>query len=291
MDDYVEKGYLAAIEFMRKRFDVKHVNAVGYCIAGTTLAMTLSRLQQMDEAPIASATFLTTLTDFSDQGEVGVYLDDDFVDGIERVATAKGILEAFYMTRTFSYLRSNDLIYAPAIRAYLMGEKPPAFDLLYWNSDSTNLPATMAVEYLRGLCQADRFARDGFPLIGGLAKLKDVKLPVFAVACDTDHIAAWRGSFNGVVQMGSKNKTFVLAESGHIAGIVNAPARGKYGYWMNPDLDTDPDNWKAAAVHTKGSWWPEWQAWLKKRSGKKVEARKPKKSLGPAPGTYVLEKA
>ena len=291
LDDYVEKGYLTAIAEVKRQLEVEDVNAVGYCIAGTTLAMTLSRLEQMGDKSVAAATFLTTLTDFSDQGEVGVYLDDDFVDGIERVATEKGILEAFYMTRTFSYLRSNDLIYGPAVKTYLMGEKPPAFDLLYWNSDATNLPARMAVDYLRGLCQADRFARDGFTLIGGQAKLSDVKHPVFAVACETDHIAAWRGSFNGIVQMGSQDKTFVLAESGHIAGIVNAPGRKKYGYWVNTDLDTDPETWREAARHSKGSWWPEWEKWLKKRSGKKVPARKPLISLCPAPGTYVQERA
>jgi polyhydroxyalkanoate synthase subunit PhaC len=290
MDDYVEKGFLTAIDETQKRLKVEQVNAVGYCIAGTTLALTLSRLQQEGDQSVASATFFTTLTDFSDPGEVGVYLDDDFVDGIERVATGQGVLDAFYMSRTFSYLRSNDLIYAPAVKSYLMGEKPPAFDLLFWNSDATNLPARMAVEYLRGLCQGDRFARDGFPLIGGMARLADVKLPVFAVACETDHIAAWRSSFNGIVQMGAKDRRFVLAESGHIAGVINAPARGKYGYWTNSDLDLDPESWKASADHHKGSWWSEWADWLNARSGDLVKARKPKKSLGKAPGTYVLEK-
>jgi hypothetical protein len=148
MNDYVEEGYLAALREVRAICGTETMNAVGYCIAGTTLALTLALMKRRGEASVNSATFFTTLTDFSDQGEVGVFLDNDFVDGIEQVSMQKGILESFYMARTFSWLRSNDLIYQPAIRNYMLGETPPAFDLLYWNSDGTNLPATMADEYL-----------------------------------------------------------------------------------------------------------------------------------------------
>ena len=159
MDDYIEEGYLEAMDQVRAITGEEQINVVGYCIAGTTLALTLAWLQKKGDKRINSATFFTTLTDFSDQGEVGVFLNDDFVDGIEREVKEKGILESFFMSRTFSFLRSNDLIYGPAIRSYMMGETPPAFDLLYWNGDGTNLPARMAVEYLRGLCQEDRFAQ------------------------------------------------------------------------------------------------------------------------------------
>jgi polyhydroxyalkanoate synthase len=268
------------------------VNAVGYCIAGTTLSMVLARMEAEGEVPVNSATLFTTLTDFSEQGEVGVFLDDDFVDGIEREVTEKGVLDSFYMSRTFSYLRSNDLIYTPAIKSYMMGEAPPAFDLLYWNGDTTNLPAKMSVEYLRGLCQADQFSTKGFPLLGRKVTIRDVKTPVFAVACETDHIAAWRSSYAGLVQFGSTDKTFVLSESGHIAGIVNPPSKQKYGHWTNADLSEDAEGWKAAAVRTAGSWWPLWGKWLAARSGKKVKARKPGrgtfKALADAPGTYVV---
>ncbi len=270
---------------------VETVNVTGYCIAGTTLALVLAWLEAEGRHPVNSATFLTTLTDFSDQGEVAVFLDDDFVDGIEREVQQTGLLDSFYMSRTFSYLRSNDLIWQPAVKSYMMGEPPPAFDLLFWNGDSTNLPARMAVEYLRGLCQSDQFATKGFPLLGRRVRIRDVKVPLFAVACETDHIAAWRASFNGVVAMGSTDKSFVLSGSGHIAGIVNPPAKMKYGYWSHADLDLDPDAWKAAGERHAGSWWPEWGRWLAGRSGGKVKARVPGrgkyKALAEAPGTYV----
>ncbi len=291
MDDYVEEGYLAALEQVKAITGEAQVNAVGYCIAGTTLAATLSVLRQRGDKSVKSATFFTTLTDFSDQGEVGVFLEDDFVDAIEEEVTREGILDKFYMSATFSYLRSNDLIYGPAIKSYMMGQAPPAFDLLYWNGDGTNLPARMAVEYLRGLCQGDKLAQGEFPLCGTTAALKDVDLPVFAVACETDHIAAWRSSFRGVQKMGSRAKTFVLSQSGHIAGIINPPSKKKYGHYTNDDLSGTPEEWREGATFHEGSWWPRWHEWLKKRSGPQVKARMPGDAahppLAPAPGTYV----
>jgi polyhydroxyalkanoate synthase len=291
LGDYIEEGYLAAIEEVKKITGEDQVNAIGYCIAGTTLALTLARMEKRKDRSIKSATFFTTLTDFSDQGEVGVFLSDDFVDGIEREVEATGYLSSFFMSRTFSYLRSNDLIYGPAIRSYMMGEAPPAFDLLYWNGDSTNLPAKMSVEYLRGLCQADRFAQGGFELLGETLKIADVKVPLCAVACETDHIAAWKASYDGVRAMGSKSKTFILSESGHIAGIVNPPSKRKYGHYTNDDLSPGADGWLKAAEFHEGSWWPRWEEWLAKRSGAQVPARVPgdggRDILAPAPGTYV----
>ncbi|RME97869.1 MAG: class I poly(R)-hydroxyalkanoic acid synthase, partial [Alphaproteobacteria bacterium] len=166
MDTYVEEGFLTAIEKVKEICGVKSINAIGYCIAGTTLALTLALLQKRKDRSIKSATFFTALTDFSDQGETGVFLEDDFVDAIEAEAREKGYLKSYYMTKTFSYLRSNDLIYGPAIRSYMLGETPPAFDLLYWNGDGTNLPGRMTVEYLRGLCQRNEFCTQGFELLG-----------------------------------------------------------------------------------------------------------------------------
>ncbi len=292
MDDYVREGYLTAIEQVKAICDVPKVNVVGYCIAGTTLACTLSYMKQVGDSSVNAATFFTTLTDFSDQGEVGVFLDNDFVDGIEREVTANGVLSSFFMSRTFSFLRSNDLIYQPAIRSYMLGEAPPAFDLLYWNGDGTNLPARMSVEYLRGLCQDDKLARGEFTILGHTLSLKDIKIPVCAVACETDHIAAWRSSFNGFRQFGARDKTFILSESGHIAGIVNPPSKGKYGHWLNDGPLDDPDAWKAAATAHRSSWWPSWGAWLAKRSGAQVAARALGDSTHPvlaaAPGTYVV---
>ena len=295
MDEYVTEGYLTAVDEVKKITGEKKVNVVGYCIAGTTLSLTLGLMKKRKDTSIKSATFFTTLTDFSDQGEVGVFLDEDFVGGIEREVEREGYLDSFFMSRTFSFLRSNDLIYRPAIRSYMMGESPPAFDLLYWNGDGTNLPAKMVVEYLRGLCQEDKLAKGEFEICGETPSLSDISIPVCAIACETDHIAAWRSSFRGVAQMGSKNKTFILSESGHIAGIINPPSKGKYGHYTS-DVDmssvSGPDEWREGADFHQGSWWPRWGEWLSKQSGKQIPARQPgdssHSSLCPAPGTYVL---
>ncbi|MBP9183274.1 MAG: class I poly(R)-hydroxyalkanoic acid synthase [Fuscovulum sp.] len=292
MDDYIRDGYLRAMAETRRITGEKQINAVGYCIAGTTLGLTLAHLQKAGDQTVNCATFFTTLADFSDPGEVGVFLNDDFVDGIERQTERDGILSRFFMSRTFSFLRSNDLIYTPAIKSYMLGEAPPAFDLLYWNGDGTNLPAQMAVEYLRGLCQQDGFAKGEFKVFGKPVSLREVQVPLCAIACETDHIAHWRGSFNGIKQMGSTDKTFLLSESGHIAGIINPPSKGKYGHYTNPGpVAGDPEAWLKAATRQDGSWWPRWGAWLAERSGPMVKARVPgdgAEVLAPAPGTYVV---
>ncbi|MBB5720909.1 polyhydroxyalkanoate synthase [Loktanella ponticola] len=293
MTDYIEDGYLTAIDQVKSICGVKKVNAIGYCIAGTTLSLTMAMMAQRGDTSINAATLFTTLTDFSDRGEVGVFLNDDFVDGIEAEVNQAGILDHYYMSRTFSFLRSNDLIYGPAIKSYMMGKAPPAFDLLYWNGDGTNLPAKMAVEYLRGLCQRDEFATKGFDVAGTTVHLSEVQVPICAIACETDHIAAWKSSFRGVQGMGSKDKTFILSESGHIAGIINPPSKKKYGHYTNPELGLTADDWLLDADKHDGSWWPTWDAWLAPRSGKKVDARTPggpdHPSLAPAPGTYVTK--
>ena len=291
MDDYIRDGYIRAMAEVRRITGEQQINAVGYCIAGTTLSLTLAHLAKQGDASVRSATFFTTMTDFSDPGEVGVFLDDDFVDGIERQAAADGIMSSVFMSRTFSYLRSNDLIYKPAIRSYMMGEAPPAFDLLYWNGDSTNLPGKMAVEYLRRLCQRDELATGKFPVFGAPVSLADITLPIMAIACETDHIAAWKSSLNGIRRFGSDDKTFVVSQSGHVAGIVNPPSKGKYGHYTNDDLTADPDTWMKAATFHQGSWWPRWRDWLAAQSGAQIKARVPGDStnpvLGAAPGTYV----
>jgi polyhydroxyalkanoate synthase subunit PhaC len=289
LDDYIHDGFLRAMAEVRRITGEPQINAVGYCIAGTTLGLTLAHLQKAGDETVKSATFFTALTDFSDPGEVGVFLNDDFVDGIARQTERDGILSKFFMSRTFSFLRSNDLIYTPAIKSYMLGEAPPAFDLLYWNGDGTNLPAKMAVEYLRGLCQKDGFAKGEFKVFGKPVSLAGVKVPLCAIACETDHIAHWRGSFNGVKQMGSKDKTFILSQSGHIAGVINPPSKDKYGHYSSEGpVAGDPEAWLKHASFNKGSWWPRWGAWLASRSGPLTEARHPVDSLAPAPGTYVV---
>ena len=199
------------------------------------------------------------------------------------------------MQRTFSFLRSNDLVYGPAIKSYMMGEAPPAFDLLYWNGDGSGLPGKMAHQYLRKLCQQNQLAEGGVEFCGEKLELKDVDVPVCAVTCETDHIARWKDCYNGFQQWGSKNKTFIVSESGHIAGIVNPPSKKKYGHYTNDDVKLDADDWMEGADFNEGSWWPRWGEWLKKRSGKQVPARDPGDSEHPplcdAPGTYVVSKA
>lgn len=295
MEGYIEDGYLTAIREVKSICNVKQVNAVGYCIAGTTLSLTLSLMKQRGDKSIKSATFFTALTDFSDQGEFTPFLTDDFIDGIVDEVENKGVLKSYIMARTFSYLRSNDLVYTPAIRSYMLGEAPPAFDLLYWNGDGANLPRKMAIDYLRGLCQQNKFAADGIEFMGHTLKLSDVDVPLCSIACETDHIAAWRDCYRGVQMMGSKQKTFIMTQSGHIAGIVNPPSKNKYGHYTNDDLSLSPQEWLDSAEFQDGSWWPRWQTWLKSRSGKQIPARdtgdSDHPSLAPAPGTYVRIKA
>lgn len=295
LEDYIEDGYLTAINTAKAITGEKQVNAIGYCIAGTTLALTLSLLKQRGDRSVKSATFFTALTDFGDQGEFTPFLTDDFIDGIEAECSEKGILPSVIMARTFTFLRSNDLVYQPAIRSYMMGQTPPAFDLLYWNGDGANLPAKMAMQYLRGLCQRNELADGGFDLMGHHLTLGDIDVPLCAIACETDHIAPWKDSYRGIQAMGSRNKTFIMTQSGHIAGIVNPPTKKKYGHYTNTDLSLDYKTWADTAEFHEGSWWPRWGAWLKKRSGVQVPARDPGDSAHPilcdAPGTYVTVKA
>ena len=290
LDTYVTDGYLTAIEEVKAITGEDKVYAIGYCIGGTTLSATLAYMNRTGDKSVRSATLFTTLTDFDDPGEMSVFLDHDFIDALEDEVSETGILKSFFMSRTFSYLRANDLVYGPAIRSYMMGEAPPAFDLLFWNGDSTNLPGRMAKEYLRGLCQDNKLANGTFSMLGETLSLKDIKTPVCAIACETDHIAPWKASFNGVRQFGGQ-RTFILSESGHIAGIVNPPSKGKYGHYVSEGPLNDPDAWQSGATRHDGSWWPRWGEWLAKRSGKQIPARIPGEGgrdvLGPAPGTYV----
>jgi polyhydroxyalkanoate synthase len=252
-------------------------------------------MKKRKDKSIKSATFFTALTDFSDQGEFTPFLQNDFIDGIEDEVKEKGVLESFIMARTFSFLRSNDLVYGPAIKSYMMGEAPPAFDLLFWNGDGANLPAKMVVQYLRGLCQGNQFTTDGFELMGETLHISDVDIPLCSIACETDHIAAWKDCYRGVQMMGSKNKTFIMTQSGHIAGIVNPPNKNKYGHYTNNDLGLDSSDWAEGADFHEGSWWPRWETWLSERSGKMIPARVPgessHKAICDAPGTYVAVRA
>ncbi|WP_372884942.1 PHA/PHB synthase family protein [Shimia sp.] len=291
MEDYIEDGFLTAISEVKKLTQQKQVNAVGYCIAGTTLHLTLALLKKRGDTSVKSATFFTALTDFSDQGEFTPFLQDDFIDGIDKEVESEGLLRSFIMQRTFSFLRSNDLVYGPAIKSYMMGETPPAFDLLYWNGDGSGLPGKMAHQYLRQLCQGNEFVNDGIELCGERLHISDVTVPLCSVTCETDHIARWKDCYRGFQQTKSRSKTFIVSESGHIAGIVNPPSKKKYGHYVNADVKLDADDWMQGATFVEGSWWPRWDEWLSSRSGKQVPAREPGDSEHPvleeAPGSYV----
>lgn len=293
IDTYVTEGFLTAIDEVKKITGEKQVNAVGYCIAGTMLSATLAYMAKTKDKSVRAATVFTALADFEDPGEMGVFLTDDFLDGIDREVEKHGYLHSFFMQRTFSYLRANDLVYAPAIRSYMMGEAPPAFDLLFWNGDSTNLSARLATEYLHDLCVENRLAKGSFELLGEKLSLSSIKTPICAVACETDHIAKWQSSFGGLNKLGGKRK-FILSESGHIAGIVNPPSKKKYGHYTNEAPMETPEAWKEGATFNEGSWWPHWDEWLSAQSGAMVPAREPgdsgHKIIEPAPGSYVIAK-
>ncbi|MGI9367189.1 MAG: class I poly(R)-hydroxyalkanoic acid synthase, partial [Rhizobiaceae bacterium] len=207
-----------------------------------------------------------------------------------------GYLSAFFMARTFSYLRANDLVYGPGVKSYLLGEAPPAFDLLYWNGDSTNLPAAMAMQYLHRLYQNNELMAGSFTVDDVAVKLEDIDIPVIAVATRTDHIAPWQASFSGMSRM-SGERNLILADSGHIAGIINPPEAKKYGYWTNekPFDAAKSDQWYKQSTKHEGSWWPVWTKWISERSGEQVPARKPGNKAFPAltraPGEYVKSKA
>lgn len=298
IDTYMQEGVFEAVRVVKEITGQPKVNAIGYCIAGTLLTLSLAHMAKIGDDSIQSATYFTTLTDFEDPGELSVFIDDAFLKGIEGEVEEKGFFEAFYMARTFSYLRARDLVYGPAIRSYMLGEKPPAFDLLYWNSDSTNLPARMAREYLYGLYRSNDFSEGRFEVLGETLDMADVDLPIYVIATKSDHIAPWQSSFKGLNKTSGK-KNFVLAQSGHIAGIVNPPAAKKYGHWLN---EADPgstvqtlDQWAQDAEFHEGSWWDKWNKWFTKRAGTLVKARLPGSETYPvleaAPGSYVKQRA
>ncbi len=293
IDTYIQEGFLSAINEVKAITAQEQVNVVGYCIAGTLLSATLAYMARTGDKSVRAATFFTALADFTDPGEMGVFLDEDFLGGIDDEVARKGYLHSFFLQRTFSYLRANDLVYAPAIRSYMMGEAPPAFDLLYWNGDGTNLPARLAREYLHDLCVDNKLSKGTLTVLGETLDLTEIKTPICAIACETDHIAKWQSSFVGLNKMRG-SKTFILSESGHIAGIVNPPSRNKYGHYTNATPMKDPASWKAGASFHAGSWWPRWAEWLGRRSGAMVAARNLGDSthpvIEPAPGSYVTAK-
>lgn len=295
-EDYMKEGILAAIDAIQKQTGAKSANVVGYCIGGTLLTMTLAWLKaKKQDARIKSATFLTTLIDFENAGDLKLFVDEEQISVLRTKMSKQGFLDAETMKVTFSMLRANDLIWSFVVNNYLLGREPFPFDLLYWNSDSTNLPAKMHEYYLRHMYLENDLAKPCKLNVGG-AKLDvgTITTPAFFLSTKDDHIAPWKATYAGA-QMFAGPVHFTLAASGHIAGVVNHPGSQKYNYWSYDKLPKKPDAWLEKANPAQGSWWPHWQQWLEGFAGKKVKAvdpaKGPLKPLCPAPGVYVKVKA
>ncbi len=290
-EDYMEEGVLDALDQVEKVTDQKKTNVIGYCLGGTLLTCTLGYLTAKKKAGrVASATFLTTLLDFDKAGDLKLFLDEGQIEQLDEKMYEKGILEGKEMQNTFSLLRSNDLIWSFVVNNYLMGKEPFPFDLLYWNDDCTNMPAAMHSYYLRKM-----YLENALVTAGGVT-MKDVpvdlgkiKTPAYFLSTREDHIAPWKATYDGMRRLGG-DVTFTLAASGHIAGVINPPVKKKYCYWVNNQITDDPDAWLEKAKQHDGSWWPEWQKWVKDFAGKKVTARQPSKGIESAPGSYVRMK-
>jgi polyhydroxyalkanoate synthase len=294
-EDYMLDGPLAALDAIEQATGEREASVLGFCIGGILISATLAWLAARGDGRVKAATFLASLFDFKEVGEVGVFIDERQVARIESHVAEKGYLEGHHMADMFNLMRENDLIWSFVVNNYLMGREPPPFDLLYWNADSTRLPATMLVSYLRTMYRRNLLMEPGGITLAGVPiDLRKVRTPTYFLATKDDHIAPWRSCYPGAKALKGP-KRFVLGASGHIAGIVNPPTANKYGYWTNPKLPRSPDAWLAGAGQHPGSWWPDWMAWLSRRSGRKVPAREPGAGrltpLEDAPGSYVKVRA
>ena len=289
-EDYMTKGLLTAIDKVKEETGETAVNTIGYCIGGTLMAATNAYLAKKRKRPINTTTYFTTMVDFKDPGDLGVFIDDMQLAKLDNDMAKDGYLDGSSMATVFNMLRANDLIWPFFINNYLLGKEPTAFDLLYWNSDSTRLPAKTHSFYLRQ-CYLNNLLKEpnGIELDGTGIDISKIKTPTYFISTREDHITPWKSTYAGA-QLMSGPVRFVLGGSGHIAGIINPPVKNKYGYWTNDGLDEEPDNWLENADYQEGSWWPDWHKWVSKQSGKKIQARKPGENLKiieDAPGSYV----
>ncbi len=292
-DDYLKDGLFDAINQTRKIYSVDTINTIGYCIGGTLLATGLSYLNSKNFNYINSASFFTTLTDFEDPGDLSIFISEEYLTTIKNQIDEKGYLDGDFLSQTFSFLRSNDLIYGPAVKSYLLGKKPPPFDLLYWNSDPTNLPGKMALEYLENFYKHNKFSKGLLEVLGETINLGQISQPIAAIGTFNDHIAPWQSSFNGLSKTKGE-KLFILAGSGHIAGIINPENSNKYGYWINNKKYNNAEDWFNSSTNKNGSWWNEWYEWKKLYLGEMELNKKIKIDLTDlielAPGSYVKKK-
>ncbi|HEX4172690.1 MAG TPA: class I poly(R)-hydroxyalkanoic acid synthase [Acetobacteraceae bacterium] len=290
-EDYMTDGYLAALDAIEQATGEREVNAIGYCLGGTLLASTLAYMAAKKDDRIKSATFFVTMMDFEEAGELGVFIDEEQLRSLEDKMNKRGYLEGSEMAKTFNMLRANDLIWSFVVNNYLLGNDPFPFDLLYWNADSTRMPARMHSFYLRKMYQQNLLKEpNGITLAGVPIDLRKIETPAYFLSTREDHIAPWKSTYRGT-QLLSGPKRFVLAASGHIAGVVNPPEGGKYSHWINPELPPDPEQWFKGATEIAGSWWPDWHRWVSALGKQQVPARVPGdgklKPIEDAPGSYV----
>ncbi len=298
-DDYVEDGAMAAIDVVQNITGAEQLNALGFCVGGTILSNALAVLAARGDEPVASATFLTTLIDFTDTGILDVFIDEAFVKFREMQMGNGGLMKGQDLASTFSFLRPNDLVWNYVVGNYLKGETPPPFDLLYWNSDSTNLPGPFYAWYLRNFYLENNLVQPGkLTVCGEKLDLGNLTLPVYIYGSREDHIVPITAAYASTQVLPGK-KRFVMGASGHIAGVINPPAKGKRSHWIRADgkLPATLDQWLDGATEHPGSWWTDWSGWLKGHAGKQIAAPKSYgkgtrfKALQPAPGSYVQQKA
>jgi len=294
-DDYMLEGPLAALRAVEAATGERECNVVGYCIGGTLLAATLAWIAGGDDPTwrgrVASATYLTTMVDFEEPGELGVFIDDEQLALLEEHMDRKGYLDGAHMAQVFNMLRDNDLIWSFVVNNYLLGREPLAFDLLYWNSDNTRMPAMMHGMYLRKMYLENKLVEPGgITLAGRPLDLRKIDAPTYIFATREDHIAPWKSTYKATRLYGGPVK-YVLSASGHIAGVINPPAAGKYCHWTNPRKPKSPDAWLNGAARHDGSWWPDWLKWVGRFAGGRVAARVPGegrlKAIEDAPGSYA----
>lgn len=285
--NYMQDGVLASIKQIQKITGADSVNPIGYCIGGTLLSMTLAWLKTKKQSHIINrATFLTTLIDFTEAGDLLIFTDEEQIAHLETIMAEKGYLDGDIMKATFAMLRANDMIWSYVVNNYWMGRDPQAFDMLAWNSDVTNLPANFHSDYLRSMYAENKLAQGQYELDGARIDITTIDTPSYFLSAKDDHIAPWKATYCGM-RLFSGEHVFTLSGSGHVAGVVNPPAKKKYGFWTSSKAPDNTDDWLASAAHNEGSWWTHWQKWVSK-GDQLVSARKTGKGLANAPGIYVL---
>ena len=293
-EDYMLEGPVAALDAIERATGERRVNAVGYCLGGTLLASTAAYLAAKNDDRLASATYFVTLVDFTDVGDMAVFIDNEQLASLERRMRERGYLEAEDMATSFNMLRANDLIWSFVINNYLLGKEQVPFDLLFWNSDSTRMPAAMHSFYLRKMYQQNLLAKPGgVTLAETPIDLSKIKIPTFILSTREDHIAPWKSTY-AATHLYSGPIKFVMSAAGHMAGVISAPG-SKYGHWTNDNLPASPDEWFSGATSHQGSWWPVWDEWITRLDPDRIPAREPgggKLSIvEDAPGSYVRVRA